>query len=81
MVKQNLMRLQVLPNGLVIGHVFPDALGNGVEAGDVLQIDRNVFDVNTVWNVGKADHPMNPMMSLDRFLVEAKGHHLTVKGE
>lgn len=81
MVKKNLMRLQVLPNGLVVGHVFPGALGGGIEPGDVFQIDRNVFDINTLWKVGSADHQMIPLTSLDNFLVEAGGRHLTVDGE
>lgn len=81
MVKHNLLRIQVLPNGLVVGHIFPDAIGNGIEPGDVLQIDMNVFDIKTVFKVGKADFPMDQMMGIDRFLVEAKGQHLTVKGE
>lgn len=81
MIKHNLLRIQVLPHGLVIGHIFPDALGNGIEPGDVLQIDANVLDTKTVFKVGKADFPMNEMMGIDRFLVEAKGHHLTVGGK
>lgn len=80
-----LARFQVLPDGIIIGHVVPtdhpaNATGTDLEVGKVYEVNLQEFSI-TVGKIGTADYRMQEMCSVDNFLVRARGKHLTVDGK
>lgn len=82
-------RLQVLPGGIIIGHIVPSShpandTGVELEAGMVYEAFINYSGNLDLCKKGKADYQMPSDgtcgMSLDRFLVEAQGNHCTYGG-
>lgn len=81
-MKRMLGRLQVLPDGIIIGHIVPsEDFPEKLKAGEVYEVSINNFGPVSFEPVGEADYKMpNNPVSVDRFLVEAGGYHLTVNG-
>lgn len=81
-------RIQVLPNGLIVGHVVPvEHPANGtvdLEENKVyeLQVDP-IFGTQTFVHVGEADFKVSDVepggCSIDKFIAESGGKHLTVR--
>lgn len=85
------MRLHVMPGGIVIGHVVPkDHPVNGhIELKENHVYELNVdstFDTQTFREVGSADFTLSTIgkengCSVDQFIARSHGHHLVVNGQ
>lgn len=80
-------RIQVMPGGIIIGHIVPEAhSANGVQE---LQEDHvyelrvdSTFKTTTYVDLGEADFKVSEIDPLgcgvDRFIATSSGRHLTV---
>ncbi|AFC21871.1 hypothetical protein GAP32_418 [Cronobacter phage vB_CsaM_GAP32] len=82
------MRIQIMPGGIVIGHVIPSdhPANNGVIElieNHVYELrGESTFDTTSFHDIGEADVKMFDIesggCSLDKFIALAGGKHLTV---
>lgn len=81
-----LARIQILPGGIIIGHVIPqnhpaNKTGTELEECRVYEINAMGSGELRVGKIGIADFQMpDPRWGMDKFLVLACGNHLTVNG-